>query len=483
MSGLKTSLEQLELEALELELEAAELAAFEPRGDRLRVQVDEQSEEEAEAADIEPGDGLTGDPELDALGAAAESALAEAMAELEAEDEAVESEREAAGEEEEPPPRSDEPLSATLDDLVDLGDADGLVELARALRLGIRGKKRDLAQCYQALSAAAELGSAEAAFRSALFHLSGVVVPEDVGEGLSRLRSAAKAGSTRARLYLANVYELGIGREPAPDKAGVWYRGVARAQDIEVDEDDPEYVRAMAELGSIRHVRIVLKDEEIPKRDRLECLRRAKPLGYALLQRNRKLDEAQRRSIELEVEQVMEEAKKEAEQKAAEEQAAEEETTEKGETTSEKDEPKKKPDPNAIPMSERLMAFVLAMFAVGAGIGVGVGLTTYAQPQIAAGEALPVVGPYHQLIVPLAVLASLIPAALFYSWRTLALAVVGAGALAFGGSVIWKQPAGALFADRLMQAQVFGVVGLIVLLFLLGLAGGTRKRRWKDGAR
>ncbi|HHH30639.1 MAG TPA: sel1 repeat family protein, partial [Polyangiaceae bacterium] len=247
MSSAPKPLEQLELEALELELEAAELAALGPVAkERLRVEVDE-APSEAGSSD----DDLTGDPELDALGAAAERALAEAMAELEADDEALESERAAAGAAPEPAPDATEPITKSLDDLIELGDVDGLLALARAHRLGIRGKERDLGQCYQALSAAAELGSAEAAFRSALFHLSGVVVPGDVTEGLTRLRAAAKAGSERARLYLANVYELGIGRDPAPDKAGVWYRGVARALGIEVDEEDPEYIRAMAELGSI----------------------------------------------------------------------------------------------------------------------------------------------------------------------------------------------------------------------------------------
>lgn len=474
MTASPKPLEQLELEALELELEAAELAALgPPPAGRLRVEVDE-----ADAAnEPSPDDGLTGDPELDALGAAAESALAEAMAELEAQDEAAESEREAAGVEPEPVPDSTAPITKSLDDLVELEDVDGLLALARAHRLGNRGKERDLAQCYQALSAAAELGSAEAAFRSALFHLSGVVVNEDVTEGLSRLRSAAKSGSERARLYLANVYELGIGRDPAPDKAGVWYRGVARALGIEVDEDDPEYIRAMAELGSIRHVRVVLKDEQIPKRDRLGYLRQAKPLGYALLQRNRKLEEAERRSIELEVERTMKEAEAEAKAAVAKKAEAEKAAEKKAEPETKK-EPKPK-DPDAIPMGERMMAFVLTLLCIGVGIGAGVGLTAYLQPQIAAGEALPVIGHHHQLIVPLTVVASLIPASLFYAWRTLALAVVGAGALAFGGSVVWKQPAGALFADRLMQAEVFGVVGLVVLLFLLGLAGGTRKRRWK----
>ncbi|MEQ9323099.1 MAG: hypothetical protein RIF41_28290, partial [Polyangiaceae bacterium] len=419
-------------------------------------------------------------PELDALGAAAESALAEAMAELEAQEQAEE-QADGGVEAAEPAPDSTAPIDKTVDDLVELGDVDGLLELARAQRLGIRGKERDLGQCYQALTAAAELGSSEAAFRSALFYLSGVVVPEDVAEGLSRLRAAAKSGSERARLYLANVYELGIGRDPAPDKAGVWYRGVARAMGIEVDEDDPEYIRAMAELGSIRHVRVVLKDEEIPKRDRLAFLRQAKPLGYALLQRNRKLEEAERRSIELEVERTMQqaaaEAKAEAAKKAAAEKVAEEKAAPAKAASKKKDAPPE--DPDAIPMGERMMAFVLTVLCIGVGIGAGVGLTAYLQPQIAAGEALPVLGHHHQLILPLTVVASLIPASLFYAWRTLGLAVVGAGALAFGGSVVWKQPAGALFADRVMQAEVFGVVGLVVLLFLLGLAGGTRKRRWK----
>ena len=284
-------LTELELEALELELEAAEVALLE-----AEAAAAEQSEGEAEGVriaepdDEEQVDAPLADEESEALAAAAEAILKEAMAE-QAQAEADE-----------------KPLETSIDRLVEVEDVHGLLRLARAHRNGTGGAAISIKKCYEACVAAAELGSPDGKFRSALFHLSGVVVNEDLAEGMTRLRAAAKAGSERAKLYLANAYELGIGREAEPDKADVWYRGVARSRDIEAEEDDPDFVKAMAELGSIRHARIILRDEDIPKKDRLSYLRIAKPLGYALMQRNRKLEEAERKSIELEVEKAMEAA-------------------------------------------------------------------------------------------------------------------------------------------------------------------------------
>ena len=70
-----------------------------------------------------------------------------------------------------------------------------------------------------------------------------------------------------------------------------------------------------------------------------------------------------------------------------------------------------------------------------------------------------------------------------YQLTTLALSAVAGLVLAVAGCAMWVSAPGQLLADRLLQAQVFGVVGLLVAMLILGLMGGTRRRRWRMSQR
>src|SRR5438270_8831525 len=122
-----------------------------------------------------------------------------------------------------PDPKPDEEEAAD-DAPIGEGPADvvGLLALAKAYRTGTAPGGRDMKKCLETYRAAADLGSAEAEYAVALFHLTGGVVPQDLKEGATRLRAAAEKGSVAAKVYLGNLYELGIHYKADPEKADVW---------------------------------------------------------------------------------------------------------------------------------------------------------------------------------------------------------------------------------------------------------------------
>src|SRR6185369_12101114 len=133
-------------------------------------------------------------------------------------------------------------------------DIEGLLTLAKAYRAGTAPGGRDLKRCLETYRAAAELGSPDAEFAVALFCMTGGVVAQDWKEGTTRLRSAAEKGSVPAKVYLGNLYELGIHYKADPEKADVWYRNAGRTARVEAEPDTDEYTQALAELGGARHV-------------------------------------------------------------------------------------------------------------------------------------------------------------------------------------------------------------------------------------
>src|SRR5262245_12581165 len=136
-----------------------------------------------------------------------------------------------------------------IDGLKARGDIDGLLELARAYR-----SQREMRRCFDAYSAAAELGSADAEYAVALFWMSGGVVEQDLKEGAMRLRAAAEKGNVAAKVYLGNLYELGVYYKADPEKADVWYRNAARAANVQSEPGSEEDSRELAELGCARDV-------------------------------------------------------------------------------------------------------------------------------------------------------------------------------------------------------------------------------------
>ena len=112
-----------------------------------------------------------------------------------------------------PDTKSQEEESPDETDAVAEGDVDALLALAKTRRAA-----KDLKGCYEAYKSAADLGSMEAEYAVALFVMNGSVVPQDLKEGTMRLRSAADKGSIPAKVYLGNLYELGIHYKADPEK-------------------------------------------------------------------------------------------------------------------------------------------------------------------------------------------------------------------------------------------------------------------------
>ena len=176
-----------------------------------------------------------------------------------------------------PDAKSQEEESPDETDAVAEGDVDALLALAKTRRAA-----KDLKGCYDAYKSAADLGSMEAEYAVALFVMNGSVVPQDLKEGTMRLRSAADKGSIPAKVYLGNLYELGIHYKADPEKADVWYRNAARAARIEEEAGSEEHAKALADLGCVRYVLARVESGAVDEEEKTRLLTRAKAHGYGL---------------------------------------------------------------------------------------------------------------------------------------------------------------------------------------------------------
>jgi hypothetical protein len=356
---------------------------------------------------------------------------------------------------------AEEEAPATFEQLVAREDVEGLLALAKACRAGTGGVAKDLPKCLECYRAAAKLGNAEAEYGAALFYLSGGVVPQDLKEGALRLRVAADNGYLPAKVYLANLYELGVHYAEDTAKADVWYRSAARAAEIEDEPGSDAYARAMAELGCARYALALSSDTALTAEQREHFLKKAKAYGYLLKMRRERDSQI-------------------AEQKAAvlEEPAA---TRAAGEA-----EPAPKPRPAraapgarpSTPRSHALLAFLFETLFVGASVGAGYLAHLGAIELLQRGSPVPIVGHRLELIIPafLAVLGVL-PAFLTYRAGTVVRAIA-VGAIAGGaGYALWETGRGLFMATLGMQCLVFGVGGFLATLFVLGLTGGAKPPR------
>ncbi|WP_394842700.1 hypothetical protein LZC95_37210 [Pendulispora brunnea] len=171
-----------------------------------------------------------------------------------------------------------------IDEAASAGDVDALLALARAHRVGTNDTPKDLARCMAAYRAAAALGSAEAEYALALFHLTGGVVAQDLEKATGHLRKAADAGSVAAKVYVANLYELGIYYERDAEKADVFYRSAARAANVRDAATSEAYEQRLAELGSVRHG-LALLGRATSEAERTRLLRKMRAYGYQLHER------------------------------------------------------------------------------------------------------------------------------------------------------------------------------------------------------
>jgi len=357
---------------------------------------------------------------------------------------------------------------ASIDELVANEDVEGLLELGAAYRLGAGPIPKDAFKAVECFEAASRLGHAEAEYFVGVAHMNGLGVSKELAEGVKRIRSAAQRGSLRAKVYVANLYEMGVHYAADRDKADVWYRNVARAAEIDADPESDAYELAMAELGCVRFCLQLVADEALPTKDRAFYLKRAKAMGYS-----------HRLSL----------AQPEREPEAAPEAPTAD--AESPEAAPAEPEPERKPEPadeaEGDEDEDEERAALGAQWTLGAGLGAFVVASLFAVASFfagwlasegsralaEAGRALPGVGAMHDLVFAAVLIAfGVLPATSVYRPKVVGIAtLVGSAAAAAGW---FLHPSTPLLWSPAAQAGAFGLAGLAVVLLFLGLLGGTR---------
>lgn len=362
----------------------------------------------------------------------------------------------------------------SIDELLAAENAAGLVELAAAFRAGTPYVQRDLFKALECFEAASRLGHPEAEYLAGLAYFNGLGIGKDPTEGAKRMRSAAQRGSLRAKVYVANLYEMGVVYGVDRDKADVWYRNVARAAGIDADPASEAYMLAMAELGSVRHCLSLVADAQVPKKDRAFFLKKAKSMGYA-----QRLEEARREPAlpspavdETETEAASNEAPAPEPAEAAPAEEAQKESAPA---------PREEEEETPVLLGAQwtwgagILAFLAAAFFASASAGAGWLAMEGSRALAEAGRPLPNVGSMHELVFAAVVLAlGVLPAMATYRPKVVGMAGLAGAAGAAGGWYLWDTQA--LLWDRLAQASAGGLGLMLLVLLVLGVLGGTRAR-------
>ncbi len=368
----------------------------------------------------------------------------------------------------------------TIDELLANEDAAGLLELGAAYRVGTPHAPRDLFKALECFEAASRLGSEQAEYLVALAYMNGLGIGRDVAEGAKRMRSAAQRGSLRAKVYVANLYELGVHYAPDRDKADVWYRNVARAAGIDADPESDAYELAMAEHGCVRFCLRLVADEDLPAKDRAFYLKKAKAMGYAHRLADARASEAPPAADPTQASappRAAPPADAEAEAEPAPAEPAREEAPAPPEPEPEDDD-----DPAAYTptlgaqwtFGAGAAAFLVAAFFAASG-AVAAFLAHEGSRSLAlAGRALPVVGRTHEVVLfGVLFLAGVLPAGAVYRPNVIAVGtLVGAAAGAGGWFAFPSYP---LLWDAAAQAGAAGLIGFLATALVLGMLGGTRR--------
>ncbi len=386
------------------------------------------------------------------------------------------------------------------------GDVDGLLKLARACRNGTAPGGRDLKRCFEAYRAAADLGSGDAEYAVALFCMTGGVVPQDFKEGAIRLRAAAEKGSVPAKVYLGNLYELGIHYRADAEKADVWYKSAARGAQIVDEPGSDDYAIALAELGCVRHVLARVESGDVTSEEKTRLLQRARAHGYGLRPKDEGLLGPEEhgtldRPAATDRPTFLDSLQKAEESAAAAMPAAEHGARaerQRATTTpdtraaraaaarvSSDDEPNAKAATRAKAAkptgpsraSLGVGAFGYAMLFALTGLGAGYAATLGARELVAHGTPLPALGTRFDLVFPIVLgLVGVLPSWLVYRLDTM-LKALALGAF-FGGIgwVAWGTGEAAMHSHRPVQAIAFGLAGFLAALLVLGLLGGTKRQ-------
>jgi hypothetical protein len=362
-------------------------------------------------------------------------------------------------------PELAEPEASDLDTLEALearGDVDALLEAARTAR-----NAKDMQRCLACYEAAARLGSGDGHYAAALFYLGGQLVPQDFKKGTAHLRAAAEAGILSAKVYMANLYELGIHYAPDAEKADVWYRNAARTAGIEEDDD---YPRKMADLGSARHYLELASDEKTTDDERSAWAKKARALGYQLKTKSGadlKPGTAAPSVPEPEPESAP------APVAVAVPKVEEKKKPEKKEATKEKE---------WLTPAAGVKAFAVEVLFMSAALATGFLLAEGAKILIAQQGALPILGTHAERAYGIAIaLIGVLPALLVYKARTVAASIAAGAVTALIGFWLHGSPSGTWLHPRPFQVLVFALAGFLGCALALGVLGGAKSK--KKGAR
>ena len=319
-----------------------------------------------------------------------------------------------------------------------------------------------------------------------------------------RLRSAAEKGSIPAKIYLGNLYELGIHYKADPEKADVWYRNAARTARIEAEPGSAEWNRALADLGGARHVLALTSDASTSEDEKARLLARAKAHGFGLRVRDgmegdratfteaMNAAEAPPTTLRLHDQPIVgaprmdppvrdrKDTTPETKQaKEAKEKASLPPVDALAKAKAEVDraaaEAKKKKAGAArnARVASALGAFGYALIFALAGLGAGYAAMLGARELVAHGHLLPGLGARTQYVFPIVLaLVGVLPNSLVYRFGTVLKALLMSAALAGVGWVAWGTGRGAYHGDRPVQALAFGIGGFLAGLLVLGLVGG-----------
>ncbi len=392
-----------------------------------------------------------------------------------------------------------------LDGLKARADINGLLTLARAFRNGTAPGGRDMKRCFEAYRAAAELGSGDAEYAVALFCMTGAVVAQDFKEGATRLRVAAEKGSVPAKVYLGNLYELGIHYRADPEKADVWYRNAARGAQVAAEPGSEEYATALAELGCVRHVLALVESGAASGDHKARLLQRARAHGYGLRTKDGvalgpedgagvdrlvndrptfldSLQKAEESAVAAAPPPVVDRPERQRATTTPDTKSARA-AAEARDGVRPTDEPKAKAKAKAkrpagpSRASIGIGAFGYAMLFAITGLGAGYAATLGATELVAHGTTLPALGTRSHLVFPIVLaLVGVLPTWLVYRLETVIKALVIGAFFGGIGWVAWGTGQAALHSARAVQGMTFGLAGFLAGLLVVGLLGGTKRQ-------
>jgi hypothetical protein len=377
-------------------------------------------------------------------------------------------------------PAANEDLEEGPADLEAAGDVEGLLARARAYRAGSPPFPRDLRKCFEAYAAAARLGSADAEYAVALFLVNGGPVPQDLKEGATRLRAAAERGSVPAKVFLGNMYELGIHYRADPEKADVWYRNAARSAGVSDAPGTDAHTRELAELGCARHALAVAERGGADEDTKARLLGRARAHGYGL---RVKTDEAAAPEPTAGATDAPTRATRDASAMVGaltEAEASDVVVPERAEgrghlKKSRGAAPENREAGGRGHVSNALAAFGYALLFLLAGVGAAYAAWHGARELVAHGTPLPLFGTRTDQVFPAVLgLIGVLPSLLVYRLGTFVKAVLAAGVMAGVGWISWGTGQAVLHAARPVQALAFALPGFVAALLVLGLVDGVK---------